>query len=216
MKHPRLLLGLLSFALAAGSAAATADPVPFQIDPNHSLVGFNIRHLFSRTPGRFKEFSGTVQFDEKNLSASSVDVTIKTASINTENERRDNDLRSANFFLADSFPTLTFKSTKVMPGTEKNFMVHGDLTIKGVTKPVILEATLMGVGPVGMGGRPSTAAGFEAKTTIDRKDFGIVWNRALDQGGTLLGDDVTITLQIEARKMEPDAGKPAAAGKTGK
>ncbi len=192
--------------LVASAAAAAAEPRPFRIDPGHSLVGFNVRHFFSRTSGRFKEFSGTIQVDEKNLAASSVEVTIQTASINTENERRDGDLRSANFFQADSFPTITFKSTKVVPGPEKTFLIYGDLDMHGVTKPVTLEATLMGIGEIGMGGRPArTLAGFEAKTTINRKDFGIVWNRVLDQGGTMLGDDVAITLQIEAAWMDPNA-----------
>jgi polyisoprenoid-binding protein YceI len=192
--------------LAVTAAAAAAEPRPFRIDPGHSLVGFNVRHFFSRTPGRFKEFSGTIQLDEKNLAASSVEVTIQTASINTENERRDGDLRSANFFQADSFPTITFKSTKVVPGPDKTFLIYGDLNMHGVTKPVTLEATLMGVGEIAMGGRPPrTIAGFEATTKVDRKDYGIVWNRVLDQGGTMLGDEVTITLQIEAAMVDPNA-----------
>ncbi len=192
--------------MAVTAAAAAAEPRPFRIDPGHSLVGFNVRHFFSRTPGRFKEFSGTIQLDEKNLAASSVEVTIQTASIDTENERRDGDLRSANFFQADSFPTITFKSTKVVPGPEKSFLIYGDLNMHGVTKPVTLEATLMGVGEIAMGGRPPrTIAGFEATTKVDRKDYGIVWNRILDKGGTMLGDEVTITLQIEAAMVDPNA-----------
>lgn len=206
----RRLLPLWSvLMLVASAAAATAEPRPFRIDPNHSLVGFNIRHFFSRTPGRFKEFSGTIQLDEKNLAASSVEVTIQTASIDTENDRRNADLRSANFFHADTFPTITFKSTKVVPGPDKSFLIYGDLDMHGVKKPVTLEATLMGIGQVAMGGRPPrTIAGFEAKTTIDRKDYGIVWNNVLDQGGTMLGDDVVITLQIEAIWMDPNAPQP--------
>ena len=192
--------------LVVSATAAVAEPRPFRIDPNHSLVGFNIRHFFSRVAGRFKEFSGTIQLDEKNLAASSVEVTIKTASINTENERRDGDLRSANFFHADSFATIDFKSTKVVPGPDKTFLIYGDLNMHGVTKPVTLEATLVGMGEVAMGGRsPRTMAGFEAKTTIDRRDFGVVWNQVLDKGGTMLGDDVTITLQIESTWMDPNA-----------
>jgi len=202
----RLLPMWAALMLAVSAAAATAEPRPFRIDPNHSLVGFNIRHFFSRTPGRFKEFNGTLQLDEKNLAASSVEVTIQTASVNTENERRDSDLRGRNFFQSDSFPTMTFKSTKVVPGPDKSFLIYGDLTIRNVTKPVTLEATMLGMGQVAMGGRPPrTIAGFEAKTTIDRKDFGIVWNSVLDQGGTMLGDDVAITLQIEAVWMDPNA-----------
>jgi polyisoprenoid-binding protein YceI len=208
----RLLPLWVGLALVAGATAAAAQAAPFRIDPGHSLVGFNVRHFFSRTAGRFKEFSGTIQLDEKNLANSSVDVTIQAASINTENERRDGDLRSSNFFNTDTFPTITFKSTKVVPGPEKSFLVYGDLTIRGITKPVTLEATTMGIGQISMSGRPPrTIAGFEAKTTVDRKEFGIVWNRVLDQGGTMLGDDVQITLQVESNKADADAAKPAAA-----
>ncbi len=211
MKRRSLCL-LASLALAITASVAAAEPVPFRIDRGHSLVGFNIRHFFSRVSGRFKEFNGTLMFDEKNLAASSVEVTIQTASINTENERRDADLRSTNFFHADSFPTITFKSTKVVPGPDKSFLVYGDLNMHGVTKPVTLEATLLGVGQVGMGGRPArTIAGFEAKVSINRKDFGMVWNEILDQGGTLLGDDVAITLAIEAAKFDPNAPPPGPA-----
>jgi polyisoprenoid-binding protein YceI len=206
----RRLLPLWSLLLLlVGASVAVAEPMPFRIDPGHSLIGFNVRHFFSRTPGRFKDFNGTIQLDEKNLAASSVEVTIQTASVDTENERRDGDLRSANFFHADSFPTITFKSTRVVPGPGKSFLIYGDLDMHGVKKPVTLEAELMGVGQVAMGGRPPrTIAGFEAKTTINRKDFGLTWNRVLDQGGTMLGDDVTITLQIEAAWVDPNAPRP--------
>lgn len=211
----RLISLFAPLALVLTAAVAAAEPQTFRIDPSHSTVGFSVRHFFSRVPGKFKDFSGTIQLDEKNLAASSVEVTIQTASIDTENDRRDADLRSANFFLADSFPTITFKSTKVVPGPDKSFLVYGDLNMHGVTKPVTLEATLLGVGQVAMGGRPArTIAGFEAKTTIDRKDFGVVWNRALDQGGTLLGDDVAITLGVEAAVADANAPKPAAAPAT--
>lgn len=206
MSRRLLPLWAILMLVVGATATATAEPMPFQIDPAHSLIGFNVRHFFSRTPGRFKDYTGTILLDEKNLAASSVEVTIQTASVDTENERRDGDLRSANFFHADTFPTITFKSTKVVPGPDKSFLVYGDLNMHGVTKPVTLEATLLGVGPVAMGGRPPrTLAGFEAKTTINRKDFGIVWNRILDQGGTMLGDDVAITLQVESAWVDPNA-----------
>jgi polyisoprenoid-binding protein YceI len=205
----RLISLFAPLALVLTAAVAAAEPQTFRIDTGHSMVGFSIRHFFSRVSGRFKDFSGNIQFDGKNLAASSVEVTIQTASINTESERRDADLRSANFFLADSFPTITFKSTKVVPGPDKNFLIYGDLNMRGITKPVTLEATLLGVGQVGMAGRGSrTIAGFEAKMTLDRKDYGIVWNRALDQGGTLLGDDVAITLSVEAAVADPNAMRP--------
>jgi polyisoprenoid-binding protein YceI len=204
-----LLFASLSLLLAA--SAALAEPITFNIDSNHSVVGFSVRHFFGRVPGRFKEVSGTIVMDQKNLAASSVDVTIPTASITTENDRRDTHLKSPDFFAADSFPTITFKSTKVTPGADNTMKVEGNLTMRGVTRPVTLDATLMGVGDVSMGGRGTRkVAGFEAKTTVNRKDYNILWNRTLDQGGTMLGDDVAITLTVEANGMDPAAQqKPA-------
>jgi len=211
----RLISLFAPLALVLTAAVAAAEPQTFRIDAGHSTVGFSIRHFFSRVSGRFKEFSGNIQYDDKNLAASSVEVTIQTASIDTGNEKRDGDLRGAGFFHADSLPTITFKSTKVVPGPEKSFLIYGDLNMHGVTKPVTLEATLLGIGQVGMGGRGArTMAGFEAKTTLDRKEYGIVWNRTLDQGGTMLGDDVTITLAMEAAVMDPNAARPAGAPAT--
>ena len=185
-----------------------ADAVPFEIDPAHSQVGFNIRHFFTRVNGRFNEFTLNLQLDEKSLANSSVTAEIKAASIFTNQERRDKDLRSSNFFSVDSFPKLTFKSTKVIPGEGGKLKIEGNLTIKSVTKPVVLDATFLGAGQVTVEGGYNVGyrAGFEATTTINRKDFGIVWNRALDQGGTMLGDDVTITIGIEAVRVEPGKG----------
>jgi polyisoprenoid-binding protein YceI len=199
-----------AMALGLAVASASAAPVAYNIDPTHSEVGFKIRHFFSKVPGRFNDFSGTVMLDDKDLAASSVDVTIQTASIYTNNERRDNHLRSEDFFSAEKFPAITFKSTKVTPGDGGKFKVDGDLTMRGVTKPVTLDAELVGQGAVGRGG--SSIAGFEATTTVNRKDFGILWNKTLDNGSTLLDDMVTINLGIEADKDEPkkDEPKPAA------
>jgi len=198
--------------LAATGTAVLADPVTYQIDPSHSQVGFNVRHFFSRVPGRFNEFSGSVTYDDKDVSKSSVDVVIKTASINTNNDRRDNHLRSPDFFAADSFPEITFKSTKVTPGSDKTkFKVDGNLTIHGITRPVTLDATFLGAGSVGQMGM---RAGWEATTTIDRKDYHVLWNRVLDQGGTMLGDDVVINLGVEGMKRPEGAaasGGPAPA-----
>ena len=202
----RFLASLLT--LIAAASLASAEPVAFNIDPVHSQAGFTIRHFFTKVPGHFKELSGQVMFDEKNLAASSVNVEIKTASINTNNERRDGHLRSPDFFAADSFPTVTFKSTKVIPGQGNKFKVEGNLSMRGVTKPVVLDAEFLGAGPGPRGGQ---VAGFEATTTVNRKDYNILWNRVLDQGGTMLGDDVTVTLAIEAIKPGPEQPKPAAA-----
>lgn len=213
MRHSRLLLGLALLALAGSATLAPAEPIAFQIDPSHSQVEFNVRHFFTRVPGRFNDFAGTILFDDKSLPASSVDVTIQTKSIFTNNDRRDTHLRSGDFFLADSFPTIAFKSTKIVPGESGRFKVEGNLTIRGVTRPVVLDAQFLGMGNMG---RAGTRAGFDATTTVDRKDYGILWNRTLDQGGTLLGDDVNIHLAVEAMKPVPEEKPDAApATKTG-
>jgi polyisoprenoid-binding protein YceI len=212
MKFMRLALTSLTL-LAATALAASAEPVAYRIDPNHSTASFSIRHVFSKVPGRFEEMEGTIQYDEQNIVNSSADISIKTASIRTNNDRRDNDLRSNNFFNADTFPTITFKSTKVIPGDKEHFKLVGDLNMHGVSKPVTLDVTFLGSGPFGMGGRSmGKKAGWEATTTINRRDWGIIWNQTLDQGGTLLGDDVAITIGIEAGWRPPATAdaKPAA------
>jgi polyisoprenoid-binding protein YceI len=212
MKRTRLWLAFASLAVLLSAMTAGAEPLAYKLDPGHTSVGFSVRHFFSKVPGKFTDFEGTVLIDEKNWAASSVEATIQAKSINTNNERRDNDLRSENFFDVEKFPTLTFKSTKVTPAGDKKLKVEGDLTMHGVTKPVTLDVEILGLGNVAIGGRAmGSRAGFEATTTIDRKDFGIVWNRTLDQGGTMLGDDVAISIGVEAVKPAADAPKPAAA-----
>ena len=205
---------LAVLAVLAGTvlvAAASAEPLNYKFDTNHSVVGFKIRHFFSKVAGRFNEFGGTVVFDDKNLATSSVDVTIQAASIFTNNERRDNDLRSANFFEVEKYPTLAFKSTKVVPGENGKFKLIGNLTMHGVTKPVELDAELVGMGPVSIEGRAmGSRAGFVASATLDRKEFGIIWNRTLDQGGTMLGDDVAIDIEVELVQEMPKGELEAA------
>jgi polyisoprenoid-binding protein YceI len=192
---------LMSFATSASAAAET-----YALDPSHTVVGFSVRHFFSQVPGSFKEFSGTVKLDPSNWDASSVDATIQTASIFTNNDRRDNHLRSADFFEVDKYPTITFKSTKVTKSGDNKLQVAGDLTMKGVTKPVVLDVEFLGAGSVTVEGRAAgQRAGFSATTKINRKDFNILWNKNLDQGGTMLGDDVTINIGVEAIKQEAQA-----------
>lgn len=198
--------GGAALLLALTAVAARADVTEYRIDPNHTLVGFDIRHFFARVNGRFKEFSGTVKLDDQDLSKSSVDVTIQAASINTENDHRDNDLRSAHFFMVDSFPTITFKSTKIVAGPDNSALVYGDLTMRGITRPVTLDSKFLGsMMDREMGGR---IAGFEGKATINRKEWNILWNRTLDQGATMLGDDVNIKLQVEGVWRDPNAQPP--------
>jgi len=188
-------------ALALAVAAASAEPVPYKIDKSHSDVGFKVRHFFSKTPGRFSDFAGTIMLDEKNPAASSVDVTIQTASIQTNNERRDNHLRGDDFFNAEKFPTITFKSTKITPVEGNKFKVDGDLTIRDVTKPVTLDAELVGMGSLGE--QAGSRAGFQATTSVNRKDYGVLWNKTLDNGSTMLDDIVYINLDVEAIKVDP-------------
>jgi polyisoprenoid-binding protein YceI len=191
-------------ALMSLAAVSAATPVTLDIDKVHSQVGFSIRHFFSKVPGKFKDFSGTILMDKDAPAASSVEVAIQTASISTDNERRDAHLRSNDFFAADSFPTLTFKSTKVTPVGKDKYQVAGDLTMRGVTKSVVLDVEFLGMGPVAIGGQAlGTKAGFDATTTVDRHDFRINWNRTLDQGGVMLGADVEISLHVEATVRTP-------------
>ncbi len=190
MKH---LITAVAAALVAASAFA-ADT--FVVDRNHSEATFQIRHLVSRVSGRFDDFSGTITVDRDKPSASSVEFTIKTASINTGVTPRDNDLRSPNFFEAEKYPEITFKSTSIKPGARKDvYDVTGTFTMHGVTKSITLPVEFLGFikDP-----RGTQRAGFSVHTTLNRKDYGIVWNRALDTGGTLLGDDVDINVNIES------------------
>ncbi|HXF58779.1 MAG TPA: YceI family protein [Candidatus Saccharimonadales bacterium] len=198
-----LLLGSLLFA-----APVLAAPVSYDIDPVHSRVEFTIRHMFSKVTGNFGAFKGSVVYDAAALGSSSASVEIDASSIDTNNERRDNHLKSADFFDVAKYPTLTFTSTKVTSAGEGKFKVEGTLTMHGVKKPVVLDASFLGQGP-GLDG--VARAGFEAIAKVDRKDYGIVWNKALDQGGSLLGDDVTINLEIEA--VAPEKKEAAKAGK---
>jgi polyisoprenoid-binding protein YceI len=205
----RLLAITASLTLAAVSFAG-AEPLTLAFDRAHSEVGFNIRHFFNKTHGRFKDFSGSIVYDPGQLTTSTVEVSIVDSTIDTANERRDSDLRGPNFFDVAKYPTMTFKSTKVVPGKDANhFQVVGDFTLRGITKPVTLDAEILGMGPVTIGGRSlGTQAGFTATTTIKRQDWGITWNKTLDQGGVMLGDDVDIVLSVAA--ITPPPAPPAA------
>lgn len=200
-----LFLGSFLFAVPV-----LAAPQTYEIDPVHSRVEFTIRHMFSKVTGNFGAFKGTIRYDAAAVATSSASVEIDASSIDTNNDRRDAHLKSADFFDVAKFPTLTFTSGKVTAGDEGKLKVEGTLTMHGISKPVVLDASFLGAGP-GMDG--AMRAGFEAATKVDRKDYGIIWNKALDQGSTLLGDDVTINLEIEAVAPKEEAAAPAAGGK---
>ncbi|HKP28371.1 MAG TPA: YceI family protein [Gemmatimonadales bacterium] len=183
---------LLSSPISAQTSAAAA-PDSWKIDPNHSTLAFKIRHLVSTVSGTFLEWGGTLRADPANLAAGSVDVTIQTASITTRHDRRDTDLRSANFFDAENNPTISFKSTSVEVHGEI-LRITGDLTMHGVTRPVTLEGQYAGA----MGAGAQQRIGFSASGKLNRLDWGIAWNRAVEGGGVLLGDEVTLEIAISA------------------
>jgi polyisoprenoid-binding protein YceI len=185
---------LLTLVLAVPAFAAE-----YSVDDAHSHVGFSVRHLVGRVPGEFKSFEGKYSFDEKDPSKAMVDFEIKAASISTDNAKRDGHLQSPDFFDVKKFPKLTFKSTKLTPAGDKMFKLEGDLTMHGVTKPVTWDVEYGGTAKGMMGEERS---GFTAKTRINRKDFGIVWNKTLDQGGLALGDDVDVELNIEGMQKK--------------
>jgi polyisoprenoid-binding protein YceI len=169
----------------------------FTIDPAHSEVTFQIRHLVSQVRGRFNDFSGTIEMDPKNLANSSVAFQIKATSIDTNQPDRDKHLRSADFFDVEKFPEITFKSKSVKPAGKDTYNVTGTLTMHGVSKEVTLPVTYLG-----QANMRGVRAGFATATTLDRKDYGIVWNRALDNGGGILGDDVKVEINLETVKKE--------------
>lgn len=171
------------------------------IDPVHSDVSFTIRHMMvSKVRGRFGTFTGTIVTAEDPL-ASTVSAEIAMTSIDTNNSQRDDHIRSADFFEVEKFPTMTYQSTGVKP-TDEGFAVEGELTLKGVTRSVPLALEFNGAGPDAFGG---TRAGFSATATINRKDFGIDFNMPIDGGGVVLGEKISISLEVEAVLESPAA-----------
>jgi len=189
-----LLLALLLPAFAMAEVAV------YKVDPGHSGVNFTIRHFVTNTPGRFKDFDGTIKYDKQNPAASSVEFTVKTTSIDTDNDDRDNHLRGGDFFEVQKFPTMTFVSKKVAAKDANTLEVTGDLTVKGVTKSVTIPVQVLGTAKTPNGEK----AGFETTFTVNRKDYGINWTRVMDSGA-VLGDDVKVTISIEANRQQEKA-----------
>ena len=180
----------------------------YEFDSHHSQIEFSVRHMMvSTVRGRFNKFSGEIDIDEQNPAASSVDITIDVASIDTGQDPRDNHLRSADFFDVAKFPTLTYKSTKVEAKGDNTYHVTGDLTIHGVTKAHTLEVTREG--PItDMQGKQRMA--FSITTKISRKEFGLEWNVALESGGWLVSDEVKISIEAEVTAAVPAAAAATA------
>jgi polyisoprenoid-binding protein YceI len=184
---------LVAPAVPSQPAPRAAAPAVWNIDPVHSGVSFQIRHFVSKVRGKFKDLKGTITADPEAWQNGGIDVEITTASISTDNDRRDTHLRSNDFFAADSFPTITFKSTRI-ERTGDDAKIHGNLTIRGVTRPVVLDGHFSGLMKSAQGDR----VGFEATTTVNRTDYGVKWNRAAEGGGAMLGDEVKIEINVEA------------------
>jgi polyisoprenoid-binding protein YceI len=178
------------------SATSSATAIrTYQVDKSHSEVIFQVRHLITRVRGRFSDFGGTIEFDEENPANSKVEFVIQAASIDTNEPNRDTHLRSDDFFAAEKFPTLSFRSTKITPRGKDLFDVEGDFTVRDVTRRIVLPVTHLGKAKDPWG---NEKLAFEAETTINRKDYGLNWNAALETGGFLVGDDVKVSLSIQA------------------
>ena len=183
----------------AAPIAASADT--WQIDPGHSTVGFTVRHMtISSVRGQFDKFTGTITSKGSDPASVSIDVTIDTASIDTRSSDRDADLKSANFLDVAKYPTMTFKSKKIEAAGTGKWKVVGDLTLHSVTR----EVTLAVEGPTAPIKDPwgNTRAGASATTKISRKNFGLTWNKAIEAGGAVVGDEVSVSIDVEAIKKK--------------
>ncbi len=182
------------FALVLAFSAA-AHAANWKVDQSHTNVGFSVSHIFTSVQGRFDRFDGTIVFDPENPQSATVRATVEAASINTNNTKRDKHLRSDDFFNAKEHPTITFESTGgVTEMKENRGKLAGNLTIHGVTKPVVFDVTFRGQGKDPWG---NVRAGFSASLNIDRKDYGLNWNEVLETGGLLVGEEVEIRIDVE-------------------
>ena len=186
-------------APAAGTATQAGRKTTWKIDPAHSHVGFAIKHLMIATVrGSFRQVEGTVTVDETDPTTANIEVIIPTASVSTGDEKRDGHLRSPDFFDVERFPNMTFRSKRVEATSGDAFRVIGDLTIRGVTKDVVLDVELLGRAKDPWG---NEKAGFEATTKFKRSEYGLTWNAALETGGVLVGDDVKVSIEAELTKQ---------------
>lgn len=171
----------------------------WQIDSAHSHVNFTARHMMiSKVRGSFETFSGTVNFDEENPTNTTVNIEVDLASVNTGEEQRDGHLKSPDFFDVANYPTMTFVSTRVEQIDENNGRLYGQLSIKDITKEVVLDVEYAGVAKSPWG---TESAGFSASGSINRKDWGLTWNQALETGGVLVGDKINIEIELELVKV---------------
>lgn len=189
-------LGASALLNAAFTYAETAR---YDVDPDHSIVEFKVAHMvISKTTGHFKDYTGFIEMDPDAGTVKAIEATIKTASVTTNQEKRDTHLRNPDFFDAEKYPTMSYKM-KTYKKSSDGYTAIGDLTLHGVTKEITLTGNLNGVAKDPWG---NTRAGFTAEGKVNRKDFGMVWNKALDSGGLVVGDDVWIKLDIECIKAK--------------
>lgn len=182
----------------------------WQIDPAHSHIQFSVRHMMiSTVRGEFEKFGGTIDFDPENPEQSQVSVRIDTASINTRQTDRDNHLRSADFFHVEEYPAILFESKRIEQTGRDKGRVVGDLTIRDVTREIVLDVEYAGTARSPWG---TTSAGFSATTSLDRKEWGLTWNQALETGGVLVGDKIKVDIEIEIVKQEEEAPEASATG----
>ena len=176
-----------------------AEPARWNLDPEHSTIEFRVTHMVvSKTTGRFMDYAGFIDMDAEAGTVKAIEATIKTGSVNTNHEKRDAHLRSADFFDIEHYPTITFKM-KSYKKTAEGYTAAGDLTLRGVTKEITLGGHYNGTTKDPLG---STRAGFSAEGKLNRKDFGMVWNKTLDSGGLVVGDEVQIRLDVECIKAK--------------
>jgi polyisoprenoid-binding protein YceI len=202
MSKTRFAVLAASMALAAPALAGDT----YTFDKAHTNIGFQVRHIYTNVSGRFTDFAGTIQVDRARPESSTVDFTIQATSIDTADQRRDQHLRSADFFDVANHPTITFKSTSVKPNGKDSWLVTGDFTMHGVTRSIVLPVTVLGEGKDPMG---NEKLGLETALTLNRKDYGLNWNRALETGGVLVGEDVKVQIAVEANKAKPQQAAPA-------
>ncbi len=197
------LIAAILFSMV-GAFAANAQTTVWKADKVHSNVNFTVTHLMiSEISGNFKDFDVTVSMNGEDFKTADIQAVIKTTTVNTENEGRDKHIRSDDFFNADSFPNMTFKSEKIEQTGTDTYKIYGSLTIRNVTKPVVLDAKYKGKQEAwGI-----TKLGFKATTTINRFDYDVKWDKKMDAGGFIVANNVDITLQMELNKQTKDDAK---------
>ena len=184
---------------AVETAPAIGGKTTWKLDPSHTLVEFSAKHLMITTvKGRFTDVEGFIHADDKDIKNSSVEATLKAATIDTRTEQRDNHLRSADFLEVEKYPEINFRSTRI-EGSKQEFKLTGDLTIRGVTRPITLDVTFEGQTKDPWGGE---RVGFSASGKLDRRDFGLTWNVMLEAGGMTVSNDIKINIEVEAVKVQ--------------